>query len=131
MKYAAAYLAVAGTFLVLDLVWLGYVANGLYRSEMGSLMVEKINLTAAICFYFVYTLGIVVLAVDPALDQESAARALMLGAVLGFVGYATYDLTGLAVINGFPLRLALMDLAWGTTITAVAASAGYFAARAV
>ncbi len=128
MQYLAAYAVTALVFLALDMIWLGYVARDLYRAEMGSLLADPINMPAATAFYLVYVAGLVFFAVLPGLEASSIMRAAALGAVLGFLAYATYDLTGLAVIRGFSAKLALIDMAWGAVVSALAASAGTFVA---
>ena len=62
------------------------------------------------------------------LERGSAARALLFGALFGLIAYATYDLTNLAVLREFPTFVAVVDMAWGATISATVAAAGYFAA---
>ena len=104
-------------FLVIDLVWLGIVARPFYKAQMGPLMREDVNWPAAFLFYFIYVVGIVVLAVQPAVNAGSGARAIYLGAVLGLVAYAAYDLTNLATLAGFPRTMAIVDLIWGTILT--------------
>lgn len=103
-------------FLVIDLVWLGVIARGFYRAQMGHLMRENVGWGAALAFYAIFVAGIVVLAVMPALEQESLRRAFWLGALLGLVAYAAYDLTNLATLEGFPLPMAVVDLCWGTLL---------------
>ncbi|MDX2289960.1 MAG: DUF2177 family protein [Hyphomicrobiaceae bacterium] len=119
MKLVVAYLAIAGTFLVLDLLWLGVVASGFYRSELGPLMATSINLPAAVGFYILYTIGVLIFVVAPALESGGWTRAMMMGALFGLVAYATYDLTNLAVMRGFPASVAFVDMAWGTVATAL------------
>lgn len=104
------------TFLIIDLVWLGVVARGFYRSQMGNLMRADVNWTAAMAFYLIFVAGIVALAVWPAVQEQSAGKALGLGALLGLVTYAAYDLTNLATLRDFPLPMALVDLCWGTVL---------------
>lgn len=124
MQLIIAYLASAVVFLVLDLVWLGLVASEYYRGQMGGLLAQPLNVTAAAAFYILFLVGVMIFAVQPALDQGGVPRALMLGALFGFFTYMTYDLTGLAVIRDYPVKLALVDIAWGTFLTAMAAAAG-------
>jgi uncharacterized membrane protein len=123
------WLATGITFAVLDLVWLGLVANGFYRGQMGDLRADTINLGAAILFYLIMVSGILVFAVLPAARTADVWLALGGGALFGFVCYATYDLTNLATLRSWPVLLTLVDLAWGTTLTAVAALAGFWAVR--
>jgi uncharacterized membrane protein len=120
-----AVLAVSGTMLVLDLTWLGVVAASLYAELLGPLMASPVNITAAACFYAMYVGAVVVHAVLPATSVSSAAKR---GAGLGFVAYATYDLTNWAVIANWPALLVPIDLAWGVLLTTVVAAAGFVAA---
>lgn len=131
MKFLVAYIATAAVFLVLDLIWIGYVGNEFYRTQLGPLMADKFNLWAAAAFYLLYVAGLVFFAVAPALESGGALRALGLGMALGFIAYATYDLTNLATLKGFPAKLALVDLAWGTIVSGVAAGAAAFIAGRV
>lgn len=118
-------------FLIIDGIWLGLVARDFYKSQMGDLMAPNPSIAAATAFYLVFVFGLVWFAVSPALSSGSWTTALVNGAMLGLIGYATYDLTNLAVTRGFPTTLAIVDLAWGTALSAVAATAGYFATRAI
>ena len=105
------------TFLVIDLIWLGVLARPFYQAQLGPLMRADVNWIAALLFYGIYVVGIVILAVLPAVEQESFSQAVLLGAILGLVAYAAYDLTNLATLNGFPATMAVVDLMWGTVLT--------------
>jgi uncharacterized membrane protein len=106
------------TFLAIDLIWLGIVARPFYRSQLGPLMRADVGWGAAFLFYGIFVAGIVILAVWPAVEGESFSQAIFLGAVLGLVAYAAYDLTNLATLAGFPTAMAVVDLIWGTVLTA-------------
>ena len=129
VKFFAGYLAAAVVFLALDFVWLTQVASGFYRRRLGDVLLDTPNLWAAAGFYAVYVVGIVIFALAPALRADSAARALFLGALFGFFSYSTYDLTNYAVLKGWSVTVATVDIAWGTCLSGVAALAGYLAAR--
>ncbi|MFZ4607500.1 MAG: DUF2177 family protein [Caulobacter sp.] len=128
MSWIAAYAAAAVSFLALDALWLGVVAQKLYQREFGSMLLEKPNMAAAAAFYALYLFGVVFFAVKPALEAGGWTRALLQGALFGLVAYATYDLTNLATLKGFPVRVVAPDLIWGMVVTAAAALAGYAAA---
>ena len=115
------YAVALPTFLVIDLVWLGFVARSFYQTHLGHLMRANVNWVAAVVFYLVF----VVLVVWPAIERESLARALSLGALFGLVTYAAYDLTNLAVLEGFSLKIALVDLLWGTVLCASVSAITY------
>lgn len=119
-------LVVAGGVMgVLDFIWLGTVAKTFYRSQIGKLLLDKPNMTAAVLFYIIYVVGVVTFVISPALDRGSLSYALTRGALFGFVAYATYDLTNLATIKGFTSKVVTVDLLWGAVLTAVVAAATY------
>ena len=125
------YAVAAAVFGVLDGLWLGIVARPLYDSQMGDLLAVEPNVVAAVAFYVIYVFGITWFATRPALAEESSRLALVSGGVLGFVAYATWDLTSLAVIEGFPASIVAVDMAWGTVATATAAFVTYAVCRRV
>jgi uncharacterized membrane protein len=118
MKMLISYFVALVLFVVIDLVWLGYVARSTYAAELGSLVRTQVDYRAAFAFYLLYAAGLLYFAVLP---SASSGQALILGAGLGLVAYGTYDLTNLAVINGFGVKIALIDLAWGTVLSGVSA----------
>lgn len=126
--FAFGYIGSAIVFFGLDFIWLSTVATSFYKDRLGDLMMPQPNMTAAGIFYLVYIGGIVHFAVMPALQSGSWATALFNGALLGLVAYGTYDMTNLATLRGWPISVSLVDMAWGTTLTAVAAVAGTLAA---
>ena len=119
-----AYPVTAVVFLALDAIWLTTMADRLYRPALGRLMLERPELVPAALFYLVYIAGILVFAVAPGLEGRRWTTALGLGAMLGFLAYATYDLTNQATLRGWPWRVTAADLCWGTFVTAAAAAAG-------
>lgn len=131
MTWIAAYIAAAVSFLALDALWLGVVARSLYQREFGAMLLERPKLSAAALFYALYLGGVVFFAVKPALEAGSWSRAVLNGALFGLIAYATYDLTNLATLKGFPARVVVPDLLWGAAVTAVAALAGHAAASRI
>ncbi len=111
------YLATAAVFLVIDILWLGFVAPKLYKQNLGHLMAEKTNFIAAGAFYLLYVAALLVFVINPAIASGSVWQALYRGAFLGLVMYATYDLTNLATLRDWPLKITLIDLAWGSFVT--------------
>ena len=122
-----AFAATAATLLVLDIVWLTQVMGPLFQRTLGPLLAENVNYAAAAAFYLIYAVGAVFFALRPGLESGNVSQALLYGAALGFLAYATYDLTNLATLKGWPLRVAMLDIAWGTAMTGVAASVGTWA----
>lgn len=126
MKFLVQFLTAGGIMAVIDAVWLSVIANKFYKSQIGSLLLDKPNMSAAVAFYLIYVLGIVMFVLHPALERGSWMYALLYGALFGFVAYATYDLTNLSTLKGFTLKLVLVDLAWGTLLTAAVATLSYW-----
>jgi uncharacterized membrane protein len=123
-KYLAAYLAAALVMIALDVVWLGLIAKGTYQQSIGHLMSEKPNLLAAVAFYVIYAGGLLVFTLVPQADDAAWGRPMLMGALFGLVAYATYDLSNYATLKNWPLGLTLLDMAWGSAISAVSAGAG-------
>ena len=128
MEILVAIIAAGIIMGVLDFIWLGFVAKKVYYGEMGDILLKKPNMVPALIFYAIYVIGTVLLVVEPALVKDSWQHAVGIGALLGFVAYATYDLTNLATLKGFSQKIVVIDLIWGTFITAVVAGGAYFAA---
>ncbi len=125
LKYFIPYFAFLFCLLVIDLIWLLGIAKGLYRSEMGSLMSPNPNLIAALGFYLLYGLVVLIFVIYPALQKQVWLDALIYGALFGLFCYMTYNLTNLAVIRDFPSKLALIDIAWGSILTATCSVFAY------
>jgi uncharacterized membrane protein len=130
-RFLTAYAAALVVMLGLDFAWLGVFARKLYADEIGPLLLAKPMLAAGVLFYAIYAAGVVLFVVRPAVERGRWVRAAGLGALFGVVAYAAYDLTNLATLKGYSAKLATIDMAWGAVITAAAASAGYFAAKAL
>jgi uncharacterized membrane protein len=112
------YLAVLVVFLAIDALWLSNAARWFYRPEIGSLLLEKPNFVVAFLFYALYAFGLLVFVVQPGLGTSGYGRVLLMGAFFGLVAYATYDLTNLATMKGFTTRIAIIDLIWGSVLSA-------------
>ena len=117
------YLAALAVFCGLDLVWLGATGETIYRPAIGELLRSEFDAPAAVAFYLIYVFGLVFLSIRLAARLTQATSR---GAVYGFCAYATYDLTNQATLRHWPLTLSLVDMAWGTALSAVAAACGYF-----
>lgn len=130
MKIKLYFLALL-IFLGIDALWLGLVAPGFYRSQIGHLMAETPNLFAAGIFYLLFVGVLVHFVIEPALRIGTIREAWVRGALFGLVTYATYDLTNLATLRDWPLLVTIVDLAWGTTLTAGTAAASVWAGRKI
>lgn len=125
MSYLYLYLMTVPVFFMIDMVWLGFVANKFYQTQL-AVFVGPVNWTAAIIFYLVYIVGILIFAVVPALEAGSWQRAVVLGALFGFFCYATYDFTNLATLKDWPLTVVIVDVIWGAVLTGSVALGSYY-----
>jgi uncharacterized membrane protein len=110
--------------LALDALWINFVAGPLFAQAVGPLMAPSLNAWAAASFYLAYPLGVVHFAVMPQGNFTGMRRAAGAGALFGLFAYGTYDLTNLATLRDWPVHLALIDMAWGATVSAIGAMAG-------
>lgn len=105
-------------FLVIDAFWLGLIAPSFYQAQIGYIMAENPNFLAAGLFYLLFIFGMVVFVVEPGVREGTLMQAVARGALFGLVTYATYDLTNLATLEGWPVLVTVVDLAWGTFLSA-------------
>lgn len=121
--WLTAYGIAAVVFAVVDVVWLGVVAQPLYDAQLGHLLADEFNLSAAAVFYLLYLVGLVHFAIRPLEPPRPLRRTLLDAGLYGFFTYMTWDLTSMAVFRDFPLTVVLVDLAWGTAVCVAVAAA--------
>jgi uncharacterized membrane protein len=126
MKVIYLYLLTIPVFFAIDIIWLGLIARRFYRNNLGHLLRTNVNWAAAIIFYLLYILGILIFAVMPALENNSLLQAMILGGLFGFFAYATYDLTNLATLKNWPVKVVVVDMVWGVVLTSSVSSASFF-----
>jgi uncharacterized membrane protein len=124
------YLMAAAIFFVIDLLWLGVFAKGFYDRHLGSFLRESVNWPAAGLFYSIYIAGILLFVVTPALQNgDGLLKTALMGGLLGFFAYATFDLTSLALIRGWPVIVVWIDMAWGALLTGTVSFVSVWLAR--
>lgn len=129
MEYIKMYFITLIVFFAIDLTWLGVIAKNLYRQQLGFIMKENVNWVAAISFYMIFILGVVYFIVNPAILKDSWRYALFIGMLFGFITYATYDLTNLATLKDWPLKITVIDLIWGTSLGGLTSVISFFINR--
>ena len=120
------YLLTFLVFLIVDMLWLGVIAKGIYQKYLGGFLSDNVNWTAAFIFYFIFVLGISIFAIYPSVDKNSVNNAILMGALFGFFTYATYDLTNLATLKGWPLSIVFIDIIWGSFLSAFVSFSGFY-----
>lgn len=119
------YLISTGIFLCIDAIWLGFIARGIYAKYLGYIMAKNIVWWAAGVFYLIFMAGLLFFVIEPSVRNQSIRYALAAGAFFGFVAYATYDLTNLATIEGWPLFVTVIDLIWGAFVASSTSALSY------
>jgi uncharacterized membrane protein len=127
--YLKLYFATLIAFLAIDMVWLGVVARTVYQKYLGFLVTPTTNWIAAVLFYLLFILGILVFVVVPGLDNNSLKVTLLRAALFGLITYATYDLTNLATVKNWPVLITVMDMAWGTALSVVVSYVGFMVGK--
>lgn len=116
------YIIALPIFLILDGLWLGLIAKSFYAKQIGFLFKTDINWIAALIFYLLFIAALILFVINPAIEKGSLTHALLFGALFGFITYATYDLTNLATLKDWPILVTIVDLIWGSFVTAAVAS---------
>lgn len=127
--YIKLYLATLIAFFAIDMLWLGLVARSFYQKHLGFLLSPSTNWTAAVIFYLLFILGILVFVVLPGLEDDSLKTTLIRAALYGLITYATYDLTNLATVKNWPVLLTVVDMAWGTVLSVAVSTVSFFAGK--
>lgn len=128
ISYVYLYLLTVPIFFIIDMIWLGFVAKNFYQTQLASFL-GPVNWPAAILFYLVYIIGIIIFAVSPALAQSSFTKAILLGALFGFFTYATYDFTNLATLKDWPVMVVVIDVIWGAVLSGSVAAISYLVGK--
>ena len=120
------YLLTFIVFLMIDMLWLGIIAKNIYQKYLGSFLTDNVNWTAAIIFYMIFVAGISIFTIYPAVNMGSVSHAVFMGALFGFFTYATYDLTNLATLKNWPLTIVIIDIIWGSVLSALVSVSGFY-----
>jgi len=126
VTFVKLYFIALPVFFAIDLLWLGLVAKNFYSQQIGFLMRTDVNWVAAVLFYLLFIVGMVIFVIMPAVEKSSWTQALLLGGLFGLIAYSTYDLTNLATIKNWPLTVTIVDLIWGSLLGAAVSTITYF-----
>lgn len=127
LEFIKAYAITFIIFLVIELVWLMAVAKDFYQKELGYIMKPKPNLLATAIFSILFVLGMVFFVINPALEKNTWTYALAVGGLYGLISYSTYTLTNLATLKAWPVKVALVDLIWGSVLGGLVSTISFLA----
>jgi uncharacterized membrane protein len=123
--YLKLYFATLIAFFAIDMLWLGLIARTFYRKYLGHLMAPSPNWIAAVIFYLLFVLGILVFVVLPGLEANSLRTTLLRAAMFGLITYATYDLTNQATLKDWPVTITVVDMTWGVVLSVMVSWIGF------
>ncbi|MEM6661306.1 MAG: DUF2177 family protein [Pseudomonadota bacterium] len=126
MEYLISYVAALVLFILIDLIWIKTVMRPIFERSIGSIMLPDPHMGAALAFFVLYQAGLLYFAVIPAVEAEAWTTAAVHGALLGIIAYGTYETTNLATIKGWTMRMAFVDVAWGSTLSALISTVAFF-----
>lgn len=115
-QYLKAYGIALATLIVIDGLWITFVAGPLFQRELAVIWAPELRIVPALLFYLGYPAGLVALALQP--RPASRARAAGRGGIMGLVAYGVYDLTNLATLAAWQTHLAALDMAFGMSVSA-------------
>jgi len=113
-------------FLIIDVIWLSFSVKSFYRPNLGNLILDKPIMWAAVLFYLVYVIGLSILVLQPAIDQNSIFKAFFTGIVFGLAAYGTYNLTNMATIKDWSTKVVFVDMIWGGILTGSSCALGLY-----
>jgi uncharacterized membrane protein len=125
-RYVVLYLVTLFVIVPIDFLFLGIVAKGFFTSQVGHLLGE-IKLMPAILFYLLYVAGIVIFVSGAA--GTTWQSTLLYGALFGLFCYATFELTSMSMLKDWSWAVVMVDIAWGSFVTAVSSTAGLLVAN--
>lgn len=128
MRWIIAWVAAAGSFGLLDAMWLRWAGPNVYRPVLGEVLAPAFRIGPALLFYACYISAMVWFAVRPGLEQ-GVPHAVLNGALLGAIAYATYDLTNQATLKVWSSQITALDVAWGAAATALASGIAALAVK--
>lgn len=126
MNYVKMYFIALIIFVLIDGIWLLFISKNLYQKELGYLLSSNPNFIAAVIFYLLFLIGLIHFVVNPGIKEDDIIKIIISGALFGLITYATYDLTNLATIKNWPLKITIIDLIWGTTLSSVVSILTYY-----
>lgn len=121
------------TYVLVDMVWLGFVMKDTYQNMLAAYL-RYVNgvftplWLPGILVWILLVIGLLLLVVLP--FHTAPFRIYLLKAALyGLVVYGVYGLTNAAIVAKWPLTLVIYDIAWGMILNIIVATVLYYAMR--
>ena len=131
MLYFKLFLSSFITFLILDFIWLGFVAKDFYAMQLALYLTDNVIWSSALIFYIIFNIGLLIFVIMPSIEKNSYLTLVLYAILCGLVTFATYDLTNLSTVKEWPLIVSLIDMTWGMFVAFSSASVAFFANKYV
>ncbi len=131
MQIATLYASACVIFLILDALMLTFVMRPLFEKHLGDQMLEKLRLVPAAIFYLGYVAGLTYVVSLPALRAGDPMAAVIPAAIIGAMAYGTYEFTSYTIMKAWHPTLVMVDVTWGTIVTALVAAGSVWVTRAL
>ena len=106
-------------FLLIDFIWISIASKYIYRPNLPGILLDSPIIWPAILFYIIYSLGVTIIILKPALINNSISDAFWIGLLFGIVAYGTWSLTNMAILKGWSPIVTFIDMIWGGTLTSL------------
>ena len=127
MLYIKLFLSSFITFLILDFIWLGFIAKDFYARQLALYLTDNVIWSSALIFYIIFNIGLLIFVIMPSIEKNSYLTLVLYAILYGLVTFATYDLTNLSTAKEWPLIVSLIDMTWGMFVAFSSASVAFFA----
>ena len=125
MLYVKLFSVSLFTFLILDAIWLGFIARNFYAKYLAAYLTDNVIWLSAIIFYLIFNIGLLIFVILPSIEKNSYTTLILYSLLYGLVTYATYDLTNYATIKDWPFTVTIVDIIWGMFVAFASASAAF------
>lgn len=124
MSFTKSFLILFVLFILLDFVWIGFLAKDFYLNHLAKIgRIEngkfQINYLAGALVYVLLAIAVITFVLPQLSAEETWMMVFAKGALLGLCVYGVYDLTNMATLRDWSWFLSIVDMAWGTFLCGV------------
>ena len=118
-------------FLVVDYIMIIKIISPIFQAAIPDLLRDQPKLAAAAVFYIFYVSGVYWFGTLAGIRAGSVLTAILSGAFLGLLAYATYEVTNFSLLKGWTINMVILDTVWGGVLGGLTAGFGYYVSRAL
>ena len=125
------YVSMLVFFLVVDYIMIIKIISPIFQAAIPDLLRDQPKLAAAAVFYIFYVSGVYWFGTLAGIRAGSVLTAILSGAFLGLLAYATYEVTNFSLLKGWTINMVILDTVWGGVLGGLTAGFGYYVSRAL